>query len=76
MEKTAIVTLNSNKDLEEFFRKFQESYYPKFWVEPYIDLERTTQQIPNMMQGFHPQLVQRNNMVDQFGNMSLLSKIY
>ena len=54
--RTAIVTLNSSKDLEEFYKKYAEYMlynYPKFMIQPYIEQV----QIPNLM-NFNPNVIQ------------------
>jgi hypothetical protein len=84
--RTSVVTMNSMRDLEEFLKKYAEysSYnYPKFMVQPYIEQPQpimnpigvgykpNTEQIPNMQAFQFGNPLSMNNLMDQFGNMSL-----
>jgi hypothetical protein len=87
--RTSVVTMNSMRDLEEFLKKYAEysSYnYPKFMVQPYIEQSQPIMNpvgvgyMPNAEQISHMQAFQLgnpvniNNLMDQFGNMSIRKK--
>ncbi len=71
--RSAVVTMESLKDLEEFFKKYAEhavNNYPKFMVQPFIEPPQPVIQhvayLPPNQEQFNPNL-----LVNQFGNISL-----
>lgn len=78
--KFAVVTMNSIRDLNEFFKKFSEFSefnYPRFMIQPYFE-----KNYPDMNRSLHP-LVQPgipmtkvannflNPIIDQFQNLRI-----
>jgi hypothetical protein len=87
--RTAVVTMNSMRDLEDFLKKYAEYAiynYPKFMVQPYIEQPQPIMNpvgvgyMPNGEQLAHMQAPQfgnapnMNTLMNQFGNMSLRKK--
>jgi len=77
--RSAIVTLNSKKDLNEFNRKYAEHMlynFPKFGVFPHV--ESNIPKVDNNFNQFNPLTMQIPNQsfINQFQNLNLYSKIY